>query len=107
MMPAAGRRSARMTPIPAATMAPQVIAPVTSRVAAIYRRGQHSLVSGLAPRIRTEVATQTLAFQGGGGLGKGVSAARERLLAWLLFGLRVCPGAWAKATGQARWGTGV
>jgi hypothetical protein len=42
-----------------------------------------------------------------GRLGDGVAAMRERLLAWLLFGLRVCRGALGKATGQVRWGTGV
>jgi hypothetical protein len=30
-----------------------------------------------------------------------------QLLALLLFDLRVCRRAWRKATGQARWGTGV
>ena len=43
-----------------------------------------------------------------GWLGDGVPAAQERLLVWLLFGLRLLSryGGW-KATGQARWGTGV
>ena len=39
--------------------------------------------------------------------GDGGSAAREGSLVGLLSGLRVCPDAWPKATGQARWGTGV
>src|SRR2546430_14127501 len=39
--------------------------------------------------------------------GDGGSAAREGSLVGLLSGLRVCPGARSKATGQARWGTGV
>src|SRR5258706_695560 len=42
-----------------------------------------------------------------GRLGDGASAAKERPLAWLLSGLRVCRGALGKATGQVRWGTGV
>ena len=42
-----------------------------------------------------------------GRLGDGVPAARERLVVGLLSGLRVCRGVWWKATGQARWGTGV
>src|SRR5258706_7496138 len=41
-----------------------------------------------------------------GRLGDGASAAKERPLAWLLSGLRVCRGALGKATGL-RWGTGV
>src|SRR5260221_13142731 len=41
-----------------------------------------------------------------GRLGDGASAAQERPPAWLLSG-RVCSGALGKATGQARWGTGV
>src|SRR5262249_50956445 len=32
---------------------------------------------------------------------------RDHPSLWLLSGLRVCRGAWRKATGQARWGTGV
>jgi hypothetical protein len=39
--------------------------------------------------------------------GGGESALREGSLVGLLSGLRDCPGAWPKATGQARWGTGV
>src|SRR5258708_34092910 len=39
--------------------------------------------------------------------GDGGSAAREGSLVGLLSGLRVCPGARPKATGQARGGTGV
>src|SRR5258708_308770 len=39
--------------------------------------------------------------------GDGGLAAREGSLVRLLFGLRVCPGALGKATGQVRWGTGV
>ena len=37
-----------------------------------------------------------------GRLGERASAATERPLVWLLSGLRVCPGAWPKTTGQAR-----
>jgi hypothetical protein len=39
--------------------------------------------------------------------GDGGSGAREGSLVTLLSGLRVRPGARPKATGQARWGTGV
>jgi hypothetical protein len=39
--------------------------------------------------------------------GHGESALREGSLVGLLPGLRDCPGARPKATGQARWGTGV
>src|SRR5260370_19775015 len=39
--------------------------------------------------------------------GDGGSAAREGLPVGQLSGPRVCGGVWPKATGQARWGTGV
>jgi hypothetical protein len=39
--------------------------------------------------------------------GDGGPAVPERPVAWLLSGLRVCPGAGLTVTGQARWGTGV
>lgn len=42
-----------------------------------------------------------------GSPGGGGSAARAGSLAGLLSGPRVCSAAWPKATGQARWGTGV
>ena len=42
-----------------------------------------------------------------GRLDEQALAATERPLVWLVSGLRVCPGAWLKAIGQAGWGTGV
>jgi hypothetical protein len=39
--------------------------------------------------------------------GPGPHAGPEPSLAGLLSGLRACPGAWPRVTGQARWGTGV
>src|SRR5215471_18319162 len=42
-----------------------------------------------------------------GRLDERALAATGRPLVWLVSGLRVCPGAWPKAIGQAWWGTGV